>query len=185
MPSIQKRRTSVAEEIAALQARATKLETFPANGATVLVSSTGANSAMGFSASWANVAFNYAVVSPTIRPIPILAYCTVGQFYGSATGTSSYVCARFACLNNDGPVQADAITGVPLQSGMATVANVTGITQSATFVISGVLPAGPAVGSWYFALQYFCDGGATTGFDVPGPISGTANVTFLVMQLAG
>ena len=177
---------SLAEEIASLQARATKLETFPANGATVIAQGVGGGAAvMGFTNAWANVSFNYIGCGTTIRPIPFLAIATVGQFYGSATGTAAYVMCRAAMLNNDGAVQNDAITGVPLISGMSSCANVTGVTQAATFIVAGTLPAGPAVGSWYWQLQYTIDDGATTGFDMAGPINGTANTSFLVLQLSG
>src|ERR1035437_9863821 len=118
MPSIQKRRVSVAEEIAALSARATKLETFPPNGGTVLAqASSNAAATMGTATGWQNVAFNYTGFAYNIRPIPFLAYLSVGVFYGSNTGTAAYVGCRAAMLVNDGAVGIDPITGVPLQSG--------------------------------------------------------------------
>ena len=183
MPSVQKRVMSVAEQIAALQARALKLETYPPNGATILAQGVGGAAAMTFSASWANVSNNYIVIQPTIRPIPFLAIATIGDFTGNA-GVGTYTSCRFAVLNNDGPVTADALTGVPLTSGMATVASIANEVGNATLVIAGVLPAGPAVGLWYFALQHIETGGAG-GFNVPGTVSATSAQTFLVLQLAG
>ncbi len=183
MPSIQKRIVSVAEEIAALQARALKLETFPPNGATILGQGNGSAAATAFSATWANVALNYVTVAATLRPLPFLAIATVGDFTANA-GVGTYTSCRFAVLNNNGPVANDAITGVPLTSGIATVAAIANEIGNATLIIAGVLPAGPAVGAWYFALQHIETGGAG-GFNVPATVSSTNATSYLVLQLAG
>ena len=186
MPSIQKRIVSVAEQIAALQARALKLETFPPNGATVLAQGVGSAATMAFRSTFGNLNFNYTTIPVTIRPIPFLAIVTVGAFGGDGAGTAQYVNLRLAVTNNTGPVVIDALSGAPLTSGMASCNNVTGVTQSGSFMIAGVLPAGPAGGLWYFQLQYgMLGGGATTQCVVPGPTAGSANTTFLVLQLAG
>jgi hypothetical protein len=184
MPSIQKRVVSVAEQIATLQARATKLETFSPNGGTVIAQGNGNATSMAYSGSWANVAFNDTTYQPTIRPIPILAIATVGQFYASG-GTATFTTCRLAVLANDVPVLVNDFYGQPMVSGMASVANATNENGTATFIIACTLPAGPPVGSWYFRLQHIETGGAITTFNMPGTIGGTAATTFTVLQLAG
>jgi hypothetical protein len=186
MPSIQKRVVSVAEQIASLQARATKLETFPPNGATVLVQVNGSGaSAMGFSTAWAGVTAQAIPLPATLRPIPVLAVVTLGQFFGTNTGTAPYVMARAGITGANQIPATDVITNAPLISGMSSCANASGVTQSACFIVSGILPVAAVGVPWYINLQYSIDGGATTGFEQPGPINGTANVTFLVLQLSG
>src|ERR1017187_3122187 len=79
MPSIQKRVVSVAEEIATLQARLTKLESFPPSGMQLLATGGSSVPITNITAT-TNTAFATTTNFQLLRPVPIwvVSTCTIG-----------------------------------------------------------------------------------------------------------
>src|SRR5579859_7624949 len=81
MPAKVNRRIDTAEEIAALAARVTKLESFPPNGITLITHASGAGGVTITQASDAVLDVATTASFTTIRPVPLLI---IGQ---TAVGT--------------------------------------------------------------------------------------------------
>lgn len=165
MPSIQKRKVSVAEELATIEARLTKLETFPRSGMTLLggVKSAAYISGLPYSALPGNE-WQYLsgadvpqVAFTLTRPQPILVIGSMGGFNGSG-GTASYIQITCGILPTaTSYVAANDINGTEMRNSDMFQTNGSG-TANASVNMCYVVPAGSYVVSW----GYFMQGGAAT-----------------------
>jgi hypothetical protein len=169
MPSIQKRRVSVAEELASIQARLTKLETFPANGMTLLVSQFNYSSVTtyNYSASLATIPDFTPPAFTLHRPVPILLISTFNYFGASGTATAISVQASLSLTDNVGQnTPATDIAGnymqtISLWEGNPTAANNAG---NFTGIGSWIVPEG----TYHAHISYYMNGGALTTITLNG-----------------
>ena len=167
MPSIQKRKVSAAEELATIEARLTKLETFPTNGAAELVTNFGYFGPVG---SFAGATWNW-IASPErlpetvtaaftlVRPMPILLVTSMA--FVTNGGTANYGNCQGIISTGHGslPTASNDINGNPMVNMPGTCTNGAGyVNWSATKAM--IAPAG----TYYAMITYWLQGGATTTF---------------------
>ena len=167
MPSIQKRKVSVAEELATIEARLTKLETFPPSGMTLLTSYVSASGGTFTSASETYLSPARTPNFTLIRPVPVLLVGTITFGPNTAAAGNSFV--RPAIYDN--PVTKQWIAGPWCENIFTISAGTLQQFVPGTSVAVGTLPAGTYNAQW---------NGETT----PGN-STFSQVALYVFQLAG
>jgi len=123
MPSVQRRVVSVSEEIAKINARLTKLETFPPSGMTLL-DRTSFNSAsgLGASATYAATTPGYSGIFTLIRPQPILVFGVLGaanMLQGGGTCPGGSVILSIVPSGGGQPDPESDINGTPMISAQS------------------------------------------------------------------
>ena len=169
VPSKVNRFVDVSSVIRGQNAAIRKLQSFPANGATLLVSVENTISLSGLAYyGLAGNNFEYLAgagcpqASFTLaRPTPILVIAEMGGWFGSG-GTANYALVRASILAHSTDLQgALDVNGVKMESGYQYNTVGAGV-SNASAVICATVPAGTWWASWGYAMQ----GGAVTTFGV-------------------
>ena len=188
MPSRQVRKVSLSEEIAALQARFTRIESFPARTLTAIGSDINMtpSQSLGPTSSWASFTtapFDWGFT--LTRAVPMLFLGSIGYFVaaGQLVGNLSSA-VRVAITATFGSVTpVNDINGNPVQSGMVAYSSATANPiGSGSLVMCATLPAG----SYHVQAQYLCPGqvGATV-FTIAGNLGPVPNMVGSLFTLAG
>ncbi len=188
MPSRQKRRVSLSEEIAELQARFTRIESFPNRSLNAIFSEVSMTNGLSLGPPAAGV-WTSIVTAPfdaaftLARPAPILGILVCGLFYGYGGSGTKLGLMRLAFTSTfASSTPADDVSGNPLISGFCahTQNDANGI-GSGTCVIAATLPAG----TYHAQAQYIYEAGAGTVFTVAGSIGSEPSATLSVFSLDG
>jgi hypothetical protein len=178
--------TDLAGEVASLQDRMRRVETFqnaaqvgtvvPVGGTmTQLGKATFSGGTFGFVAVWTGQLGYVTFVLSKQTSIFVVSSAT---WFGSG-GTANYVCMRSAVTGGLGAVTpVNDVNSVPVASTLAFDTNSTSV-SSATFVISQTL----AAGTYYAGLQYLMQGGAVTSINFPAAFLGADSCSNVVYAL--
>ena len=167
MPSIQKRPVSVAQVLRGNAAQITKLQTFPPNGITELVTSFGYFSPLGTfaGATWDWIATPTRLpetVTPSftlLRPTPILLVTSMAFVTNGGTANYGNCQGIISTSTGAGATAANDINGKPMANMPGTCTNGTGYVN---WSASKALICPP--GTYYAMITYWLQGGATTTF---------------------
>jgi hypothetical protein len=185
MPSRVVRKVSLAEEIAALQARFTKIESITHTSITRIVGGSIAGGSFGPAASWASLMDAPSDIAfQCDRPIPILVLASTGTFYGVvSTGPAIMRVALVPTFASVTPL--NDVNGNPLISGFASEnsADPNGI-ASGSFVITATIPARNGANYYHLQAQYLY-GGVGAVFFLGGAWASQQNFEATVFQLSG
>ena len=184
MPSRQKRKVSLSAEIAELQARFTRIESFPNRSLNALINDAAVTpgSSFGPSATWASImTAPYDAAFTLTRPQPVLALLSCGLFYG--TGGTTLAMMRLALVSTFlSPTPAKDVNGNALVSGLCVMnSNDANGLGAGLCVIAATLPAG----TYHTQAQYLYNAPGGSVFTVAGFVGPTQAFTVSVFTLAG
>jgi hypothetical protein len=191
MPSRQVRKVDLAEELAALNARFTRLESFtPAaisgnvgglGFSNTNINMTGPQSLGPSGASWTSFTtapFDWGFT--LLRPTPLLFIATIGLFFG-AGGTSTFVTVRCAFTSTFGGAATNDINGNPAVTG---IVGEDPATANALGTGAMVMTPTMAAGSYHVQAQYIYQG-ASAVFTVAGNVGPTPSMVGSLFALSG